>query len=569
VSEPHPSAAEVSRYHEGTKHHYHRFARSLGYLDWASQPKPFRSFHAARLVPLFPAPGAEQLTEVPSPAYDALFAPSSDVAGRTTLPSTIPGIGFFLRHALGLSAWKRFRDTRWSLRVNPSSGNLHPTEAYVISGGAVWHYASDRHVLEERCRFDAGAWPLPLARDAGARPPFLVVLTSIHWREAWKYGERAFRYCQHDIGHAIAALRLSAALCGWRARLLDEWTHDQLATASGTDRDQDYVDAEPEEPACGLLVTSDDPPLFGMTDVERLVRALRDGTWTGQAGQLSEDHVQWSFIDEVATATRRTQRDRTGYPATSGRESEPVALGQPFPSWVSGLVGGVSHDRESVPATGVILRRRSAVAFDGRSFISQQGFRRMLARIMPGSAAPWDTLWWSPCVHLLLFVHRVVDLTPGLYLLSRTAGGEALLRGAATRAFTWELADDELPLWRLASGDCRALAQRVSCDQAIAADGCFSLGMLADFEGGLRAHGPSFYRRLFWESGIIGQVLYLEAEAAGLRGTGIGCFYDDGVHDVLGIEDHALQSLYHFAVGGPVEDGRLTTEPGYGWEAPA
>ena len=24
----------------------------------------------------------------------------------------------------------------------------------------------------------------------------LVALTSIHWREAWKYGERAFRYCQ-------------------------------------------------------------------------------------------------------------------------------------------------------------------------------------------------------------------------------------------------------------------------------------------------------------------------------------------------------------------------------------
>ena len=35
------------------------------------------------------------------------------------------------------------------------------------------------------------------------------------------------------------------------------------------------------------------------------------------------------------------------------------------------------------------------------------------------------------------------------------------------------------------------------------------------------------YRRLFWECGLIGQVLYLEAEAAGVRGTGIGCFYDD------------------------------------------
>ncbi len=36
--------------------------------------------------------------------------------------------------------------------------------------------------------------------------------------------------------------------------------------------------------------------------------------------------------------------------------------------------------------------------------------------------------------------------------------------------------------------------------------------------------------------GVIGQVLYLEAEAAGARATGIGCFYDDPVHDVLGLK---------------------------------
>jgi len=80
------------------------------------------------------------------------------------------------------------------------------------------------------------------------------------------------------------------------------------------------------------------------------------------------------------------------------------------------------------------------------------------------------------------------------------------------------------------------------------------------------AFGPSFYRQLFWESGIVGQVLYLEAEAAGARATGIGCFYDDPVHEALGITGHGFQSLYHFTVGRPVEDTRLRTEPGYAWE---
>ena len=65
---------------------------------------------------------------------------------------------------------------------------------------------------------------------------------------------------------------------------------------------------------------------------------------------------------------------------------------------------------------------------------------------------------------------------------------------------------------------------------------------------------------------MVGQVLYLEAEAAGARATGIGCYYDDAVHDVLGIQGHHWQSLYHFSMGRPVEDSRLTTEPGYAWE---
>jgi hypothetical protein len=59
-------------------------------------------------------------------------------------------------------------------------------------------------------------------------------------------------------------------------------------------------------------------------------------------------------------------------------------------------------------------------------------------------------------------------------------------------------------------------------------------------------------------------VLYLEAEAAGVRGTGIGCFFDDGMHGLLGLKDARYQSLYHFTVGGPLEDTRLTTLPAYG-----
>ena len=105
------------------------------------------------------------------------------------------------------------------------------------------------------------------------------------------------------------------------------------------------------------------------------------------------------------------------------------------------------------------------------------------------------------------------------------------------------------------------MAKLICCHQDIAADSCFALGMLADMDAA--AAQPWRYRALFWESGMLGHVLYLEAEAAGIRATGIGCYFDDEMHALLGINERSWQSLYHFTIGGPVEDARLTTLPPY------
>ena len=39
-------------YHQATKHSFHRFASSLGYLDWANQPNPFRFYEGTKRVRL-------------------------------------------------------------------------------------------------------------------------------------------------------------------------------------------------------------------------------------------------------------------------------------------------------------------------------------------------------------------------------------------------------------------------------------------------------------------------------------------------------------------------------------
>ncbi|MGB6328412.1 MAG: hypothetical protein WBF48_05760 [Halarcobacter sp.] len=34
----------VYTYHNETKHSQQRYARSLGYMDWATQPNPYRTY---------------------------------------------------------------------------------------------------------------------------------------------------------------------------------------------------------------------------------------------------------------------------------------------------------------------------------------------------------------------------------------------------------------------------------------------------------------------------------------------------------------------------------------------
>lgn len=521
----------VLSYHERTKHRFDRYARSLGYMDWATQPDPFLRYEGTTLHEL------PILAEDDGPTYDSLFGAVS----LPVQPLTTESISALLYDSVALSAWKEAGRNRWSLRVNPSSGNLHPTEVYVLVGPiagvsdapGLYHYAPLQHGLEHRA-----AWPVDEWNELSslARDTWYVGLSSVVWREAWKYGERAFRYCQHDVGHALGALCVAAAMRGRSCRLVSGLGDDQLAGLLGIDEDEG-----PERQHPDVLVAL--PPIGSPVNERTFPCANRSLEFLGRASVLSPDHQPWPVIDDVSFATKRHGS-------------------MPFSGWVPQRATG-ENDR-SVVARKLVRGRRSAVDMDGRTRVGARTFYRLISRTRPGnfitSCVPFAE------VHLLLFVHRVDGLSPGLYLLVRNSEHETLLRETLDSRFSWERPDgcpDDLPLWRLHSADLRADARAVSCHQDIASDGVFCAAMLARFEPALREHGAWFYRALFWECGLIGQVLYLEAEAAGVRATGIGCFFDDVLHEAIGLKDRSFQSLYHFTVGGAVDDPRLRSIEAY------
>ncbi len=516
----------VLNYHKRTKHRLERYANGPESIDWEDQPDSFRRFSGCDFIKL-PTPGAD---------LEPLFSDLDNPETVPVKPLNMVNKGLLLELAFGLSAWKQFGPSRWALRCNPSSGNLHPTEVYLVSTGAdfiasgVYHYVSHDHSLEQRCRFSGDL------HDAG----LLIGLSSIHWREAWKYGERAYRYCQHDIGHALGALHYAATTLGWSVELLADCADDDIAKLLGLNRD-DFKAQEHEFPdmICRINTHTDSKA----ANLKALLESTESGAWFGKAESLRAYHMyKWPIIDEVSTAANKPQTEE--------------------PKWQAERLSSLkSFCRKT--ATEIIRQRRSAQQFDGRMPpMPIPDFYRMLTAVLPTTAA--FELWrWPPKIHLFIFVHRVESLAPGLYALPRANDALGKLKSATLAEFDWHKVSEALPLYHLYSGDCKQIAKTLSCHQPIASDSAFSLGMAAEFNDTIQS-SPWLYRRLFWECGLIGQVLYLEAEAAGFRGTGIGCYFDDSMHEILGLKNDQFQSLYHFTVGKPLEDKRLETLPAYG-----
>jgi len=526
-------------------------ARGPGRLDWANQPSPFQVYEGAIQIKLMRQGFSHMQEGAGQGAQEALLLPSSlDMESLSRL--------FF--ESLAISGQKSFAGSRWSLRVNPSSGNLHPTEGYLIAGDAadlqpgVYHYAPKSHSLELLAKMERESWE-SLGLPEGT---LLLAFSSIYLRESWKYGERAFRYCMLDVGHALAAAAVAAHSLGWQAALQDDLGGDDLAGLLGLNEQGRFAgDSLTQEHADAMLALFCDGRKHKLSLHSSDLSLLNLKMQPARPNILSSQIVPWTAIDLVSEAARKPPTHDV-YAGYNSSLSDGQPDGQP-----DGRINTVSDTVSRYRS--ILRRRRSAQVLDGRSSMSLDGFFAILGATLP-EEAPFGLLPWQPCVHPVVFVHRVEGLERGLYILLRDAGQKEDLRGAMLADFLWERPSRTpggLQLYLLAQGDSRMAAKEASCRQDIASDGCFAAAMMARFEEPLRKFGPWFYARLHWECGMIGQAFYLAAEAAGFQGCGIGCFFDDMVHRMLGLSGRDLQDLYHFTVGRALPDPRLIDLPAY------
>ena len=339
-------------YHESTKHSVQSLRRTPHVLDWANMPNPFRHYEG---VPVLDLPA-----DPPDPE-----TPASD--GPTFLSQ-------LLYYSAAISATKLVPSTgfKYALRVNPSSGNLHPTEFHFVARGlkdwpdGLYHYRPSSHMAEQRAIGDL------LLSGLGGDAPIVFILTSIAWREAWKYRDRAYRYCLHDIGHAWQALTLAARAMGCDTYARDDFPDDEVARCCGL--------AEDEWPM--LLVEI-------RRDAGREAEVHETVWYGGRANQLSTERIAYPSIDAIHAATKLC--------ITNAVEPAPTGSGEiklPPPIKPTRSFGDVARTR------------RSALDFVGGA---QSISLPQLSAILEAATEP------ICFIQLYLYVHRVDGLDPGVY----------------------------------------------------------------------------------------------------------------------------------------------------------
>jgi SagB-type dehydrogenase family enzyme len=485
-------------YHELTKHSVESLRRNPHYLDWANMPNPFRHYEG---VPVLDLPA-----DPPSPRISALEV----LAGKTGTTLARDGAEFLSQlmfYSASISASKRVPTTgaTYALRVNPSSGNLHPSEFHFRAQRLVgwsdgfYHYRPSSHMAEQRAIGDFGE------KIVHTSAPLVFILTSIAWREAWKYRERAYRYCLHDIGHAWQALTLAARSMG-----CESFAHGHFSDDTVAERCLLHEDEWP------MLIVE----LRGPSIPVRMPETVEPILFGGQPNQLSEEQVPYPLIEQIHAATKLST------------ESVIPLLAQPNSSG-RGEISLPPNVSTSRTFGDVVRTRRSALDFRGGSeSITFAQLSTILSTTKEPLFADFAT---KSFVQLYLYVHRVEGLAPGVYRY-------------------WP---EHAELEKIKEADQRLAAASLSLGQDLAGNACVAFSMIGDFESAARSYGDRGYRYVHFEAGAIGHRMYLASEALGLRSTGIGAFFDDRVNRYLDQSPEQGQVVYHFAIGYPVHDPRL------------
>jgi SagB-type dehydrogenase family enzyme len=492
----------ASHYHRLTA--YDRFRMTPHRLDWAGQPRQYKTY------PDLPAVVLPEIDSLYPEAWEKISAGvSGDASAR---PPDLAELSKIFYLANGLTGRSRQQNGYFYYRSPPSAGALYPNELYLAWFGSadleagLYHYEPYQRRLS-RLRDGNLQALLPESAD---NSPGVILVSGIFFRSAWKYRKRAYRYVLLDGGHLIESIRLALIAAGRPGLIFHDFDDARYNRLLGVDPDREVCLAGIR---IGGQCPAASPPVTVIPDLPPAMAA---------ASRVSDREVVYEEINQEHRAGETDRPSPADMPGISaGDLGLSTVAWQPFQCAFTDDNNLIKFDYSQT-----VLRRRSR-----RNFIpapvSRTQFSCLLEMISRAClTAEQESPAASKIIQTGFLCWNVDNMTPGFYLLDPSARKIGQVSGA-----------DLMP------------GMTAAClDQEWLKNAAAHFLFMTDLEALDRDRGARGYRYAMMTAGRLGHMLYLAATAMGLGCCGIGAFYDNEAEQLLGLNE-ASALLYLVAVG--------------------
>jgi SagB-type dehydrogenase family enzyme len=504
-------------FHETTKHSEFSLRMSAHYLDWDNKPHPFKVYNS---LPSIPPPG-----DFPHPKMKALDAITTLPSKDETKPIDLGTLAEILFFSAGITRKMRTRAGVHYMRAAPATGALYPIELYLICGDVqgldpgVYHFSPLDFTLVKLREGNHTSELTSSDGTSGGTWPVTIALTSLAWRNAWKYENRSYRHWFWDAGVIAANMLAVSAAEELPARI-----------------DVGFVDSKIDR-------------LLGLTaGKEATVVMVSFGKeLPHEASDQAKD------LSELDLEVRPLSREETEYPLIwkTNRESE-LHTFEEVRKWRQGLKpqaaeSGVQPSFQLQPLREAtipsleetILRRGSTRKFAPKPITLQQ-----LSTIIKSSTSqiPMDCLLRGESMIDFYFIANQIDGLPsGSYFFDRKQNA----------------------IGQLKAGRFRDMSGYLCLGQSLFSDASAVFFLMTDLGQCLDALGNRGYRAAQFEAGVRSGKIYLSSYAVSLGASG-STFYDDAVTEFFSPHAKDKSTMIAVGVGVPAyiaRPGRVLTVP--------
>jgi SagB-type dehydrogenase family enzyme len=504
------SLSIAQHYHDRTKYDPQTIASKNKQLDWEQQPLPFKEYKIGVSFDLKP---------YLKTASEAL-SPDKDVKMWQRLSR-------LLMCSYGLTAKIPTFSGFHYLRTAPSAGGLYPGEVYLISRGTsllpagLYNYQSRSHSLLHF--WDNEVWNA-LQKACFFHPALEGVklclgITSVFFRSAWRYEDRAYRRIFLDTGHLLGNIELACSLNDYRSHLIGGFADRAVNELL-------YLDGE-QEGGITLIALAD------LLELEQNLPKARSSL-AGKTQTQYPDIPDGELLGYLHHATE-IESEPKGPPQWSPEEEDQLEdkYNFPFCSKVSTVSASIFWGANLEGLENTILTRRSTRAYSGASLTLGElnallDFTYQSQHYVDQGLDGWPDYFDLSLIETFIAVSDVEGLEDGCYYYAPKAQE---LRQIRFKSFRQQL-------------------HFLCLGQDLGRDAAAVLFHTADLKKAIGKYGDRAYRYLHLDAGHLGQRLNLAAIHLRLGVSGIAGFFDDQVNEVLGIpSDEAV--LYITTLGRP------------------